>query len=173
MRPRNSLRSLFVGLWLGAIVCAGVITAPAVFTTISSRTVAGTVFGEVLHRLNWFELICIAGLIGVRIGTAIFSRNASRPDQDGLNRQKRFLPSDLVLLLMIGIWVCYARILTPEMARLKAEIQSFDVKIEELERDPLRSKELEARKRFDSLHAMYSRVMQGNLALGVLMVFIP
>ena len=169
MRFLSTLRSLILGTWIGGIVCAGILTAPAIFSKISSRTVAGTVFGEVLRRLNKFELVCIILLIlltvSVRIGSSVVNEK--------IWKKKALIVSDASLLLMFCFWFYYAQIITPEMERLKAAIPSFDVTIEQLEKDPARSEELIARKRFDFLHKRYSRVMSGNMVLGVVMFFIP
>ncbi len=170
MRFLSTLRSLVLGTWIGGIVCAGIITAPAIFSKISSKHVAGTVFGEVLQRLNKFELVCIVLLILITVSMRIGSFWKNRTS--GL-RVKKWRLSDIGLLLMFCFWFYYAQILTKEMESLKGAIPSFEVTIEQLEKDPARSEELIARKRFDFLHKRYSRVMSGNMVLGVVMFFIP
>lgn len=178
MRFLSTLRSLVLGMWVGGILVTGMIAAPVIFAKSGSKTLAGSLFGEVLRGLNRFELACWLLLAVLQ---AILVYRAATPVGGGPRPRGRFwkrVPigwrySSVLLLLMFCTWFYYARVLTPEMATLKAAIPSCDVEIAQLENDPARSRERQARQRFEVLHRRYSRAMQANLILGVIMVLIP
>jgi|SRR5579863_1749057 len=54
---------LALALWVGGLVAVGMITAPVLFGSLPSRTLAGEVFGEVHHRLERLLLVCAAALV--------------------------------------------------------------------------------------------------------------
>lgn len=58
---------LALTLWVGGLVMAGMITAPVLFSRLSSRKLAGEIFGEVVRRFERLILICIVALIGTGI----------------------------------------------------------------------------------------------------------
>jgi len=66
-----NLRTLLIGLWLGAALFFSFALAPSVFSVISSRDLAGSVVNRTLGIINWGGLVI--GLI-LLAGSFIFSR---------------------------------------------------------------------------------------------------
>lgn len=172
MRILSSLRNLILGVWVGSLVCAGLLVAPVVFKVLSSRTQAGLVFGEVLGRLNKLEMVCAVLLVSLRV-ILIFWKNFKKKNLTSAKlhnaeksgaKPRRFLPSDGILLLMSVLLFYYAVEITPEMTALRSKISSFDMPV---------ATEVEAKQRFDTLHHRYSKAMSANLLLGVMMFFFP
>jgi len=52
------LMLLALGLWLGAILCFGVIVAPTLFATLPTRDLAGAVVSAALAKLHMVGFIC-------------------------------------------------------------------------------------------------------------------
>ncbi len=131
------------------------IVAPAVFSIADSRTLAGQIFGEVLLRLNVFEPICLAMVLGLKLWLVW---------RAGKSRSLRSWFSVGVLLSSFLLWFYYARVITPEMHRLRENVQT-QAHSEEWVGNPV------AKARFDHLHKRYGQAMAANMGLGVVMVF--
>lgn len=171
MNLLTRIRSAVIGIWIGSILFAGAVVAPTLFKDLGSRTKAGEVFGKVLQSLNKLEIVCALLLVGLRV-LSIW-KTKKRKDHLKQAYKPKLILSDGILILVFTIWFYYSQVITPEMNSLRSKITSFDTTVSELEKNPSRIEELEARKRFDVLHKRYSHLMKTNLILGVVIILVP
>lgn len=150
-----ALIQIGLSLWVGALFSLGALTAPVIFKSLESRTLAGTVFGRILERLNIFELVCF---LVVGLGFVLVQKNKT-------TRLNKYWGLGFGLILIL--WSYYSWVLTPEMRQLKKNIVSFDAPIEKLE---ISSQEFLWRKQFDRLHKRYSAMMSLNMFLGIVLM---
>lgn len=54
---------LALAIWVGGLIMAGLVAAPVLFTRLSSKKVAGEVFGEMMRRFERLVLFCIVLLV--------------------------------------------------------------------------------------------------------------
>lgn len=147
----NILVYLALAVWIGGLLSFGVFVAPTLFGGAVSlpRDVAGAINSAILGRLGMVEVACGVVLVGgtlygvVRIGSWM--------------NWSAFLLS----IAMLATSFYYARVLFPEMDRLRVQIGSFE---------NLPAEKAPLKKQFDDGHLVYSRLARGVLIGGVLVL---
>ncbi|HEV8637582.1 MAG TPA: DUF4149 domain-containing protein [Chloroflexota bacterium] len=135
------------GLWLGGMVAVALV-APVLFREITSRDLAGRVFGEILARL--FTLIYLCGLLLLSAGALRALR---------LGRVGRLdLACCGVLLAMLVLAAYAGLVVLGEMRAIQASLPG------PIERLPL---DAPPRARFDELHHLSERLMGLDVLLGL------
>ena len=141
------LKSLALGIWLGALIMLGYAVAGPIFQQSSSKTLAGTINGVILGRMNNIEWICWAVALASSIVLLILNWNGAK----GLRL------TEFALLVVAGIllWV-YSSNITGRMDTLRATIGDFD--------HPKQTTEyVQAKAEFDVLHHRYTAVVGANM----------
>ncbi len=59
------LRILLATFWTGSLWTVGYVVAPVLFSTLSDRTLAGTLAGAVFRAQAWISLVCGATLLAI------------------------------------------------------------------------------------------------------------
>lgn len=140
------LRSLSLGIWVGALLMLGYAVAGPIFQQSPSKTVAGAINGIILGRMNTLEWGCwaLASLCSVTL--FIVERNF------GTVRT-----AEIVLLLAAGtlLW-WYSSNITGRMNALRSTIGDFD--------HPQATAEyVQAKNEFDTLHHRYTALVGTNM----------
>ena len=152
------LRYLYVValvVWVGGLVVAGALVAPAVFGVLQAwnasegRVLAGQVFGEVLLRLTWLSYV-MGGIMFIAL--TLHRLLGARPVKYGI--RVGIMGVMLVMMMITGFY------LIPQVNAIQADVKG---PVSELaESDPRRME-------FDRLHGMsnilFSITMLGGLAL--------
>lgn len=145
----SALRILFimaVALWLGGWLALAAISAPVLFRSLSSRTQAASLFGEMARR--WGVAETALSLVILAAAALLFFRSA---------------PGGAVRLAlaatMSAIWVAHGVAVWPRAVRLQAEIGTFD-------RDPGTDEERALRARFRRLHRLSTGLLAAQLLAG-------
>ena len=139
------LRVVLVTFWAGSLWTVGYVVAPVLFSTLSDRTLAGTLAAAVFRTQAWISLVC-----GTTLLVLVWS------DKENLSRT-------LVIKLLISMLACtvigYFG-LQPTMAELRAiAAQSGGIMDDAI------------RTRFGWLHGVASAIylIQSVLALGLVL----
>lgn len=136
-----------LGIWVGGMATLGLIVAPTVFRTVSSRHLAGTIFGSVLERFGPMQIglaaVCLLMLAILRLGTALTDRAAAIR-----------LGGILVMLVLV---IHSHHHLAPEIVRERESIANFDS-------IPPGTPQ---KARFDHLHQTSVRLAVATLVIGV------
>src|SRR5688572_8262969 len=140
-----SLLSLVI--WLGGIIFFGAVMAPALFSTLPSRHLAGGVVTRTLSSLH------IIGLIG---GLVFLAASATHSYLTRGAAQLLSTPNLLIVLMLLLTLVSQVAI-TPKMATLRAEIGVTD----DVPAGDARRVE------FSRLHVWSTRLEMGVLFLGL------
>ncbi len=134
------LHTAALGIWIGGMVAVGIVAAPAVFRTASSRQEAGRIMSAILRRFDAVVMGCILFLwITSPLLVAWFGRLSP------------WYAIEYVCIAMMSASAIYsARVVAPRLRRLRAEGRtSGDAQ-------------------FDQLHRASVLSMQFNLACGAL-----
>lgn len=139
------LRIVLVTFWAGSLWTVGYVVAPVLFSTLSDRTLAGTLAGAVFRTQAWISLVC-----GVLLLALVWA------DKENLSRT--FLIKLLISMLACTLIGYFG--LQPYMAELRAiAAQSGGIM-----NDAMRS-------RFGWLHGAASAIylVQSVLAVGLVL----
>jgi hypothetical protein len=147
------LLRLPLAVWVGATAFAA-IAAPVVFREISSRDLAGKVFGEILRRLEGlFHVLSGLLVIGVFTAAGRVGRIAGRS-----------AVTAIAIFVAVASNVYASMVLRPRMAYYRTQVGSFDDSPED---NPWRRK-------FQALHRRATRVaIVGVLSAGAALVCAP
>lgn len=150
------LKSLFLGIWLGALIMLGYAVAGPLFQHLPSKTLAGSVNAIILGRMNSIEWVCSIGAL--LMSTTQLVRN-------GRKSGKRLRIAELAMLLMtlMLLWTYSSRI-TARMETLRTTIGDFDHPQQSIQY-------VEAKTEFDKLHHTYTALVSANMML-VLAAFV-
>ncbi len=143
------LKSLALGVWLGALIMLGYAVAGPIFQHSPSKTVAGTINGIILGRMNTIEWVCWTVALVSSILLLVLHWSGAR----GLR------VAELTLIVVAGalLWIYSIRI-TARMETLRTMIGDFD--------HPRADTEYVAAKtEFDSLHHTYTAIVSTNMIL--------
>jgi Domain of unknown function (DUF4149) len=144
------LKSLSLGLWLGALIMLGYAVAGPIFQQLPSKTLAGTVNGVILAKMNHIEWVCAIVALASSILLLFLHWN------DG-SRTLRLTESAAIFVAMIMLWI-YSIQTTDRMNALRSTIGDFD--------HPQQTTEyVEAKSEFDSLHHRYTALVSANMIL--------
>jgi hypothetical protein len=142
-----------LALWVGGTLLV-VVAAPVVFGRISSRDLAGDVFGEILRR---FEIVKQALSLALVIGVFVTLERGGRLEGPSI-------AAAVAIFLAIATNVYLAMVLRPRMGYFRDKVGSFDTAAPD---DPWKS-------RFDRLHRRSTRVtVLGWLAACAALVLWP
>jgi len=127
-----------LALWVGGTLVA-VIAAPVLFRGISSRDLAGDLFGEILRR---FEAVKHALSLALVTGVFLELEHLGRLDRAGV-------ASGIAIFLAVASNVYLSMVLRPRMKYFRMKVGSFDAAEPA---NPWKAK-------FDRLHRRSSRVL--------------
>ncbi len=141
------LKSLALGVWLGALIMLGYAVAGPIFQQSPSKTLAGTINGVILGRMNNIEWVCWAVAIACSIILLILNWTSAR----GLRI------AELAILCVAGVLLWFYSIrITGRMDTLRATIGDFD--------HPKQTTEyVQAKSEFDTLHHRYTALVGTNM----------
>ncbi|MBS1538517.1 MAG: DUF4149 domain-containing protein [Bacteroidetes bacterium] len=134
-----------IALWIGSLVFFGFGVASVLFSSISSRDVAGAVNRAILSRLTIVEFVGGGIILG-----GLLLRN---------QQEKGFvwkLPI-VIIGIMLTLLIVYSMVIGSQMSSLVSTISSFD--------NP-KAQDVELIAGFTSLHHLYSFLVKINLLLG-------
>lgn len=144
------LKSLSLGVWLGALLMLGIAVAGPIFRQSPSRTLAGEINQTILARMNSIEWVCLAIAAAVTITLLVM-------DWKSGPRTLRIVET-VMIVVMAGLLWYYSISITGDMNNLRDVIKDFD--------NPKETTEyVEARQEFDTLHKSYTRMVGFNMLL--------
>ena len=143
-------------VWLGGMVVLGALVAPATFQVLQAqapatgRVLAGALFGDILRR--FYVLAYISGAI---ILVCLLAMKIIGPEPRG------WLLRGAIVVAMLAI-AAYAGVpVSREIAGLQSRVSGPMNALPET--DPIRM-------RFDTLHALSTRLMTANIGLGLVLL---
>jgi hypothetical protein len=144
------LKSLSLGVWLGALLMLGIAVAGPIFQQSPSKTLAGHINQVILSRMNILELVC--GILALVSSLVLLLVN-----WNGTFRTMRIAETVLIAIMLALLWV-YSTKISGRMEELRAVIKDFD--------HPQQTTEyVQAKSEFDGLHKQYSTLVSLNLIL--------
>jgi hypothetical protein len=144
------VKSLSLGIWLGALIMLGYAVAGPIFQQLPSKTLAGAVNGVILARMNRMEWVCAVIALASSIILLILNWN------DG-SRTLRLAETAAIFIAMILLWI-YAGSITDRMTALRSTIGDFD--------HPQQTAQyIESKSEFDGLHRRYTAFVSANMIL--------
>ena len=144
------LLSLIV--WLGGLIFFAFVVAPAAFSVLPSRHLAGTVVARSINGLHWIGIV--AGIIYL-LCSLLYARITS-------GTPHLFGARNIVVVLMLGLTLISQFAIVPRMDGLRASVGEIDaVPVD----SPIRMQ-------FDALHVWSTRVEGGVLLLGLVAAYL-
>jgi hypothetical protein len=141
------LMMLSLAAWLGGIVFFGAVMAPALFSTLPSRDLAGSVVTRTLASLHMMGLVCGVLFLGASALHNYLVRGAAQ----------LISTAHVLIVLMLLLTVISQFAIAPRMATLRADMGVID----EVAPDDARRIE------FNRLHVWSTRLEMGVLLLGL------
>ncbi|HET6399923.1 MAG TPA: hypothetical protein VFH95_00845 [Candidatus Kapabacteria bacterium] len=142
------LKSLVLGIWLGALIMLGYAVAGPVFQQSPSKTLAGAINGVILGRMNNIEWVCWA--VAFACSTLLLILNWNNG-----GRSLRIIELAAIVITSVLLWT-YSSHITHRMETLRATIGDFD--------HPKQTTEyVEAKSEFDTLHHRYTALVGTNM----------
>jgi hypothetical protein len=143
-------------VWLGGMIVLGLVVAPATFRVLQAqapatgRVLAGALFGDILRRFYLLAYGCGA----VMLLSLLMMKSIGPPP-------RAFLPRAAIVVTMLAV-AAYAGVpVAREIAQLQSRVSGPINALPET--DPLRL-------RFDTLHAMSTRLMTVDIVLGLVLL---
>jgi hypothetical protein len=146
----STLKTLALGIWLGALVMLGFAVAGPIFQQLPSKTLAGAINGVILGRMNTIEWGCAIFAFACSVSALAFHWN------DRFRTLRIIeLASILVMIVLLSI---YSISITSRMQTLRATIGDFD--------HPRETPEyVQAKSEFDDLHHRYTALVGTNMII--------
>ncbi|HEY3875035.1 MAG TPA: DUF4149 domain-containing protein [Candidatus Kapabacteria bacterium] len=144
------IKSLALGVWLGALLMLGYAVAGPIFQHSPSKTLAGTINGIILGRMNAIEWVCAVLALVASILSLLLHWQSS-------HRTLQIVETVTILIAAIILWM-YSISITNRMDTLRATIGDFD-------HPQTTSTTLEAKQEFDTLHHRYTALVSVNMLL--------
>jgi hypothetical protein len=143
-----TVETLAFSLLFGSMATLGLMVAPILFRMVTSRDLAGRVFGNILSLWFWVALVCTLSLVA----TAIFAFAM-------VKENRRILGARLAVLVPMTAIVVWFGFVMGRMSQIQA---SLTRPIEEysLTENP--------RLEFDGLHKLSTQLMTWNLGLSLI-----
>jgi hypothetical protein len=141
------LMMLSLAAWLGGIVFFGAVMAPALFSTLPSRHLAGSVVTRTLASLHMMGLVCGVLFLGASALHNYLVRGAAQ----------LISTAHVLIVLMLLLTMISQFAIAPRMATLRADMGVID----EVAPDDARRIE------FNRLHVWSTRLEMGVLLLGL------
>ena len=146
----NGLRFLMLlslTVWLGGIVFFGAVMAPALFSTLPTRHLAGAVVTRTLGSLHIIGLVCGVLFLAASATHSYLTRGAVQ----------LLSTSHVLIILMLVLTLISQYAIAPKMSTLRADLGVIDdVSLN----DPRRLE-------FNALHRWSTRLEMGVLLLGL------
>jgi hypothetical protein len=144
------LKTLALGIWLGALIMLGYAVAGPIFHELPSKTMAGALNRVILGRMNSIEWVCaIVALVSSIV--LLLSKW-----KDG-RRTLRIVEFSAIFAAMVILCI-YSNPTTDRMDALRSTIGDFD--------HPQQTTEyIAAKNEFDSLHHTYTALVSANMVL--------
>lgn len=139
-------------VWLGGLIFFPVVAQTA-FTVLPTRHLAGSVVGRSLSILHWMAII--AGIVFL-INSLIYNRLST-------GSTHVFAARHILICLMLALTLVSQFSIIPRMDTLRASLPG------EIDSVPADNP---ARMQFDSLHVWSTKIEQGVLVLGVVLVYL-
>ena len=139
-------------VWLGGLIFFAFVLAPAAFSVLPTRHMAGTVVGRSLITLHWMGLF--SGLIFLAC-SILYSRLTK-------GTPRLFAARHVLICLMLALTLVSQFAIIPRMNALRASIGEIDSV-------PLNDP---ARVQFDGLHVWSTRVEGGVFLFGLVVVYL-
>jgi hypothetical protein len=144
------LKTLSLGVWLGALIMLGYAVAGPIFQQLSSKTLAGSINGLILGRMNSIEWVCAIVALLSSIALLVLNWNEG-------TRTLRMVETAAILIATIILWT-YSIHTSNRMNVLRSTIGDFD--------HPQQTTQYtEAKNEFDSLHHRYTALVSANMLL--------
>jgi hypothetical protein len=156
MATLRFVQVLALCVWLGGMAVFSFIVAPAAFSVLPSRHLAGDLVSASLVRLYMVSVLCAAVFVGALVVELALYPSSS--GQAGLSGRTLAFPAALlVLALAIGTYNHYGY--TPLLADLRAEMKATFGSVDQTPADhPVRV-------RFNRLHGISMALLSGELLL--------
>lgn len=145
------LLSLIV--WIGGLIFFAFVLAPAAFSVLPSRHLAGTVVGRSLGALHWMGIV--SGIIFLASSILYSQLTKGSPHF--------FAARNVLICLMLALTLISQFGIIPRMDTLRASIGG------EIDSVPADNP---ARMQFDALHVWSTRVEGGVFLLGLVVVYL-
>jgi hypothetical protein len=144
------LKTLALGIWLGSLIMLGYAVAGPIFQQLPSKTLAGTINGIILGRMNMIEWVC--ALIALISAVALLITNWQTD-----SRNLRMVEVVVLCVVSVLLW-SYSHSITSRMETLRQSIGDFD--------HPKQTTEyVQAKSEFDDLHHTYTKLVSINMVL--------
>ena len=140
------LKTLSLGIWLGAIIMLGIM-AGTVFHLAPSRTLAGMLIGAVIAKMNILEWVCAAIALLSSAWLLVHNWNGAR--------KWRIVEFGGILLATALLWY-YSMVVNPHLNDLRQQIGDFD-------HPQATPAYVQARDEFDAGHKLSSTLVQINM----------
>lgn len=144
------LLSLIV--WLGGLIFFAFVVAPAAFSVLPTRHLAGNVVARSINGLHWIGIV--AGIVYL-FSSVLYARIAT-------GTLHLFAVRNVVIVLMLVLTLISQFGIIPRMDALRASIGEIDSVPAD---NPVRMQ-------FDALHVWSTRVESGVLLLGLLAAYL-
>jgi len=146
------LMLLSLVVWLGGLIFFAFAVAPAAFSVLPTRHLAGNIVGRSLGGLHWIGLV--SGIVFL-VSSMVYSRMSTGTAHPVAGRH-------VLIVLMLLLTAISQFAILPKMATLRASMGEIDnVSFT----DP-------ARLQFDALHVWSTRLEGGVLLLGLAAIYL-
>jgi uncharacterized membrane protein len=139
-------------VWLGGLVFFAFVLAPAAFSILPSRHLAGSLVGRSLSTLHWMGIVSGVVFLASSILYCRLTKGMAHA----------FAARHVLICLMLGLTLISQFGIIPRMDTLRASIGEID----SVPRDN------PARVQFDTLHVWSTRVESGVFLLGLVVVYL-
>lgn len=144
------LLSLIV--WLGGLIFFAFVVAPAAFSVLPTRHLAGNVVTRSINGLHWIGII--AGIVYL-LCSIIYARISA-------GTARVFAVRNVIIVLMLALTLISQFGIIPRMDGLRASVGEIDAVPPD---NPIRMQ-------FDALHVWSTRVESGVLLLGLVAAYL-
>jgi len=144
------LLSLIV--WLGGLIFFAFVVAPAAFSVLPTRHLAGNVVTRSINGLHWIGII--AGIVYL-LGSILYARITA-------GTAHIFAVRNVIIILMLALTLISQFGIIPRMDGLRASVGEIDAVPPD---NPIRMQ-------FDALHVWSTRVEGGVLLLGLVAAYL-
>jgi len=139
-------------VWLGGLIFFAFVVAPAAFSVLPTRHLAGNVVARSISGLHWIGII--AGIVYL-VCSMLYARiTAGTPHV--------FAVRNLIIVLMLALTLISQFAIMPRMDGLRASVGEIDAVPAD---NPIRMQ-------FDALHVWSTRVEGGVLLLGLVAAYL-
>jgi hypothetical protein len=146
------LMLLSLVVWIGGIVFFAAVVAPAVFSVLPTRHLAGLVVNRSLTLLHWIGVVSGVVFLASSLLHSYLANGSAQP----------LALRNLLLACMLGLTLASQVMVAPRMAALRAEMGEIDAVAVS---DPRRVE-------FNRLHQWSTRLEGGVLLIGLAVLYV-